>query len=91
MVKLKYSFCDTQKRAHFFTFSSIITCCYYYYYYYYDTLFLLGVEAFPPGKVTDLRVSVDDGTAEVTLSWTATGADLDQGTGTGHHLHSYEA
>ncbi|XP_064594617.1 calcium-activated chloride channel regulator 1-like [Liolophura sinensis] len=48
--------------------------------------FTAGVDAFPPGKVTDLRVSVDDGTEEVTLSWTATGADLDQGTASSYVL-----
>ncbi|XP_064594338.1 calcium-activated chloride channel regulator 1-like [Liolophura sinensis] len=42
--------------------------------------FTEGIDAFPPGKVTDLQVSVDDAREEVTLSWTATGADLDQGT-----------
>ncbi|XP_064595911.1 calcium-activated chloride channel regulator 1-like [Liolophura sinensis] len=42
--------------------------------------FTEGIDAFPPGKVTDLRVTVDDGAEEMTLSWTATGADLDQGT-----------
>ncbi|XP_064595933.1 calcium-activated chloride channel regulator 1-like [Liolophura sinensis] len=42
--------------------------------------FTEGVDAFPPAKVTDLRVSADDVTKAVTLSWTATGEDLDQGT-----------
>lgn len=40
------------------------------------------IDAFPPGKVTDLMVTVEEGKEELRLSWTATGADLDQGIGT---------
>lgn len=39
------------------------------------------IDAFPPGKVTDLMVTVEEGKEELRLSWTATGADLDQGIG----------